>query len=83
MARLWSCRYSLPLCLSLCLSLSLSLSLSLCVCVCVCKAVVAQGDVCAGADASMFVVVEGLLTAWIETTPGGVEVDVVSILYIR
>eukprot|EP01043_Picozoa_sp_COSAG02_P030194 COSAG02_NODE_1917_length_10388_cov_116.704733_1_plen_326_part_10 len=39
---------------------------------------VAQGDICEDADASMFVVVEGLLTAWIETTSGGIETDVVS-----
>ena len=42
------------------------------------EAVVAQGDICEDTDASMFVVVEGLLTAWIETTPGGIETDVVS-----
>lgn len=38
----------------------------------------AQGDVCHGDGASMFIVVEGLLTAWIESTPGGIEIDVVS-----
>ena len=42
------------------------------------EAVMAQGDVCHGGEASMFIVVEGLLTAWIESTPGGMEIDVVS-----
>ena len=40
------------------------------------EAVVAQGDVAEGDEASMFVVVEGLLTAWIETVKGGIETDV-------